>query len=169
MSNYGPRMPLHQQSPDVAKAAREGSPSWESFRPNVVHPSGNYNPGMPDNRATVEEQYRMRRYPNGELAYDWAAQQLIDAVHAVQSPQAGDPNTGSQSLTPIQVALLTIVFPAKYRKMEPMQAEIMTKLSQTERERLAVIVLKQLQDERAWNAGQGGGTVEGAYPRNTEG
>lgn len=168
MSNYGPRMPLHMQNTEIAKAAE--NKSYESFRPNVVHEPRYANKDMQEQRATVAPEFRMRRYPNGQLDVMWAANQIIDAIHAVEfNGTTGDPNYGSASLIPLQAALLTVVFPAKYRKMEPMQAEILTQLSDTEKDMLSAIVDKQLADEQAWNAGQGGGSVPGSRTRNVGG
>lgn len=170
MSNYGSRIPLHLQNADIAKAAAKGSDSYEAFRPNVVHQPRYANKDFEEERATVAPQNRMRRYPNGQLDVKWAANQIIDAIHATEfNGTTGDPNVGSASLIPLQVALLTVIFPAKYRKMEPMQAEILTQLSDTEKDMLSAIVNKQLADEQAWNAGQGGGSVPGARTRNVGG
>lgn len=171
MSNYGPRFPLHLQSPDIAKAAKnEASPSYESFRPNITHPSGQYGKDMTENRATVQDQYRIRRYPNGQLAYDWVAQQIVDAIRALGfNGTTGDPNHGSAALTPIQCALLTVVFPMKYRKTEPMQAEILTQLSDSEKEAVALLVEQQLASQENWNAGFGGGSNPGTKQRDVGG
>lgn len=163
MSNYGPRMPLHTQNPDIAKAASQGSPSYESFRPNITHPSGQYGSHMTENRATVQEQYRVRRYPNGQLDLKWTANQIIDAIRNLGfNGTTGDPNEGSAGLTPLTAALLTVVFPMKFRKTEPMQAEILTQLSKTEKEQLAMIVAQHLESVSGWNAGFGGGSNPGA-------
>jgi hypothetical protein len=170
MSNYGPRIPLHMQNADVKKAA-DANPSWESFRPNVVHPTGKYaDKDMQEERATLSQNFRVRRYPSGQLDEMWTANQIIDAIHATEfNGTTGDPNLGSASLTPLQVALLTVVFPAKYRKMEPMQAEILTQLSDTEKQKLQMIVAQQFANEQGWNAGLGGGTVPGSRVRNVGG
>jgi hypothetical protein len=170
MKNFGSRMPLHMQNPDIAKAAVQENSSYESFRPNVVHPSGAYRDMEPGDRANIPEQYRIRRYPSGQLDAMWVANQVIDAIHKVEfNGTTGDPNLGSASLLPIECALLTVVFPAKYRKMEPQQAEIMTQLSATEKELVSAIVGKQMADEAGWNAGQGGGSVPGSRARNVGG
>lgn len=167
--NYGARIPLHKQSAEIAKAARE-NPSFESFRPNVVHPTGAYREMEPGDRANIPEQYRVRRYPNGVLDFVWVANQIIDAIHKTEfNGTTGDPNLGSASLLPLEAALLTVVFPAKYRKMEPQQAEIMTQLSDSEKQKIAMIVLKQIEDENNWNAGFGGGSNPLARPRNVGG
>jgi len=167
--NFGPRMPLHVQNADIAKAAKD-NPSYESFRPNVVHPSGGYRADFVDNRATVAEQYRIRRYPNGQLAYWWVADQIIDAIHKLEfNGMTGNPNEGSASLLPLEAALLTVVFPAKYREMEPMQAEILTQLSPSEKEQVAARVFEHFANEKNWNAGFGGGSQFGSKPRNVGG
>lgn len=170
MSNFGSRMPLHLQNTNIAKAAKEGSPSYETFRPNVVHPSGDYGSHMTENRATVQDQMRMRRYPNGQLDYHWAAGQIVDAIRALGfNGMTGDPNVGSASLIPLQAALLTVVLPAKYRKMEPMQAEILTQLSDSEKEALRILVAQHMASEANWNAGFGGGSDPGTKLRDVGG
>lgn len=165
-NNFGSRMPLNMQFPDVAKAIQEND-SFESFRPNVVHPTGGYRDMEPGDRANIPEQYRIRRYPNGQLDLMYVANQVIDAIHKMEfNGKTGDPNYGSASLIPLEEALLTVVFPGKYRKMEPMQAEIMTQMSATEKEQIAAICMKQMMDEGSWNAGFGG---IGVRPRNVGG
>lgn len=156
MSNFGPKIPLNMQSAEIAKAAAKNT-SYESFRNNVIHPTGGYREMEPGDRANIPEQYRVRRYPSGELDHKWMANQIIDAIHKVEfNGKTGDPNYGSASLLPLEAALLTVVFPATYRKMEPMQAEILTQLSDTEKEMLAALVTKQMVDEGSWSAGFGG-------------
>lgn len=167
--NYGPRKPLHVQNPALAKAIKEND-SYESFRPNVVHPTGAYNDMTPTDRPNIPEQFRVRRYPSGQLDIMWTANQIIDAIHKLEfNGTTGDPNYGSASLLPIEAALLTVVFPAKYRKMEPQQAEILTQLSNSEKEQIAMICAQQLENEGNWNAGFGGGSNPGSRPRNTGG
>ena len=168
MSNYGPRRPLHMQNGDVAKAVQQNG-SYESFRPNVIHPT-RYNNMSPGARADIPEQFRIRRYPSGALDFNWVANQIIDAIHKTEfNGKTGDPNYGSASLLPLEAALLTVVFPATYRKMEPQQADIMTQLSSSEKEMLSVMVMKQIEDEDNWNAGLGGGSNPMSRPRNVGG
>lgn len=148
MSNFGSRKPLHMQEGGMAKAIPEND-SYESFRPNVVHQSkyremdGSANEGM----STA---YRVRRYPNGDLDFDWMANQIIDAIH----------NTESHGfVSPIEQALLTICLPMTFRFMEPQQAEIMTQLSDSEKDILIALVERHMAEEANWAAGRGGGNV----------
>jgi len=170
--NFGPRMPLHFQNAEIAKAAKD-NPSYESFRPNVVHPTGSYNTGMTsgnDQRASIAPQSRVRRYPSGELDIPWTANQIVDAIHKLEyNGGTGDPNYGSASLLPLEEALLTVVFPMKYRKMEPMQAEILTQMSDSEKDAIRTFINAQFAAEENWNAGQGGGAVSGRMRRNVGG
>lgn len=171
MSNYHfSRMPLHVQNADIAKAAKD-NPSYESFRPNIMHPTGMYGGKFDDDRpSSMNDQSRIRRYPSGVLDMMWTANQIIDAIHKTEfNGKTGDPNYGSASLLPIEAALLTVVFPATYRKMEPQQATILTQLSSSEKEQLSIIVMKQLQDEDGYNAGFGGGSNMLSRPRNVGG
>jgi hypothetical protein len=146
MSNYGPRKPLHWQENGLSKAVPKNE-SYESFRQNEIHEpkysmmEGQANDGM----STA---YRVRRYPNGELCFDWMANQIIDAIHASEM---------NGHLTPVEQALLTILFPVKFRYMEPQQAEIMTQLSDTEKDMLALMIDQHMAEEANWAAGFGGG------------
>jgi hypothetical protein len=134
----------------VRKAAQE-NPSWESFRASRIHPEGEYR-YQGDDRPGTHAMSIIRRNPNGELDYEWAKNMVIDAVHNLPYPHA---------LLPIHQALLTVVFPDKYRNMEPMQAAILTQFSDGEKSRVRQMVEAQLKEEENWNAGQGGGSIEG--------
>lgn len=154
--NYGPRIPLSVQNPDMAKSQHENA-SFESFRPNIIHPV-QYK--EMEDRATVSPEYRVRRYPNAQLDVKWTANQIIDAMHNVQY---------NNLILPIQAALLTVVFPGEYREMEPQQAEILTQLSPSEKAEVKRFVESQFKEEENWNAGRGGGSVEGRHKTNVGG
>jgi hypothetical protein len=157
-------MPLHFQNPDVKKAAKQ-NPSYESFRPNIIHPSGQYR--EMEDRAGIVPNYRIRRYPNGLLDYRYVVNQILECIRRLEvGADSGDHNIGSGALLPIEAALLTVILPEKYRKTEPMQAEILTQLSDTEKEKIRAIVVHELMDIANWNAGRGGG-VPGTMPNNT--
>lgn len=167
--DFGSKKPLHLQSEEMAKAFRK-NPSYESFRPNI-HLQGGYNEMKPGDRADIPEQFRIRRYPNGMLDFMWTANQIIDAIHKLEyNGTTGDPNRGSASLLPIECALLTVVFPGtKYEQIDPMQATTLAQLSESEKDKLRMIIEKQLADEDNWNAGFGGGSDPGSRPRNVGG
>lgn len=166
MSNYGSRIPLHWQNPEIRKA--EARPSMETFRPNITHES-KYQKFGPEH-STISQEYRVRRYPNGLLDLQWTANQIVDAIHKLEyNGTTGSPNTGSASLLPVEAALLTVVFPQKYRETEPQQAEILTQLSDSEKMQLRAFIEKQMADEASWNAGFGGATVPGSRVRNVGG
>lgn len=148
MSDFGSRKPIHMQNPEIAKAVRS-NPSYESFRPNVIH-GADYKE-MTD-RPGVSAMSRIRRYPDGRLDYDWVVNQVIDAIHSLEA---------HENILPIDAALLTVVFPLKFRKMEPRQADILTQLSNSEKAAVAALVESHLAEELNWNAGQGGGSVPG--------
>src|SRR5690606_34499469 len=100
----------------------------ESFRDNEIHPV-NYK--EMDDRASTHALSSMRRYPNGELDYQWAVGVIMDAIHKAER---------DIYLTPVEEALITVVFPAEFLAVEPMQAEIRTKLSATEKSSLKELV-----------------------------
>lgn len=151
MSNYGSRMPLHWQSLDIAKAAKDASPSYETFRPNET-----FTPQYKEmeDRSSLGQNYRIRRYPNGELDFKWVLNQIIDALRGA---------TYNQTILPIQAALLTVVLPLKHRKMEPQQAEILTKLSDSEKDILKLMLESHEREVDNYNAGNGGGSVPGRH------
>lgn len=145
-----PKIPLHLQNSEVSKAYKPKNPSYESFRPNIMHESsgtrsmdGSANEGM-------SVAYRVRRYPNGDLDHQWLANQIIDAMHKLHFN--GD-------VLPIEMALLTVLFPVKFRLMDPQLAEIRTQLSSSEKDVLRALIEKQLVDEANWSAGIGGGNT----------
>ena len=144
-----PRVPIHLQNSEVSKAFKPKNPSYESFRPNIMHESdykkmtGRSNDGM-------SAAYRVRRYPNGELDYQWVANQIIDALHKMRFN--GD-------VLPVELALLTVILPKKFPMMEPQMAEIRTQLSSTEKRNLKALVEKHMMEEANYNAGSGGGNV----------
>jgi hypothetical protein len=94
----------------------------------------------------------IRRNPDGTLDFQWAKNVVIDAVHKMHYPEA---------LRPIDRALLTVVFPDKYQGMMPQEADLKTQLSASEKSKVRQIVEAQLKEEENWNAGQGGGSIEG--------
>jgi len=136
------------QNPNIVKA-KETNPSYESFAPHEQHESKYHNL---EDRPSTHMMSTMRRYPNGELDYVWASNAIIDAIHKAEY---------NGFLTPMEEALLTVVFPLKFRKMEPMMAEIRTQLSRTEKSKLKQLVMAHLAEEVAYNAGSGGVFVPG--------
>ena len=153
MSNYGPRMPLFVQNPELAKALRnQVNPSYESFKPHQDH-KVQYR-DMED-RPGTHHMSVIRRNPDGTLDFKWAKNMVIDAIHKAQM--------GTVSLTPFESALLTILMPDVFRLVEPKMAEIMTQLSKTEKTIIQAMVLSHLKEEENWNAGQGGGSVESRH------
>lgn len=154
-----PKIPLSARFPKIAKAMEEKSqnqnPSYESFRPNVIHPV-QYRE-IDDTHVSLVDKNRLRRYANGVLDYDWALNHIIDALHKVEI---------QAMLLPIEAALLTIIFPLKFRKMEPDQASLMTQLSDSEKEMLNALIEAHMRAETNWNAGRGGGAVPGSTKNN---
>lgn len=149
MSNHLPRIPLHWQSEDVRKAASQGSDSWETFRPHQVHDvEYNY---QSDDRPNTHMMSIIRRYPDGTLDYEWAKNMVVDALHNEYYEGA---------CLPIHYALLTVVYPEKPR-MEPMAADMMTQFSASEKDKVRQFVEQHMREEENWNAGFGGGSVDG--------
>lgn len=137
------RVPLHKQNSDIAKAAEKKNASYESFRPNIIHGT-NYK--TMEDRPTMQPEARVRRYPNGELDYKWVVGKIVDTILDLEF---------NAIITPLDAALLTVVFPTKIRKMEPQQAEIITQLSTTEKERVAAMVESVLHDQEVWGRFRG--------------
>ncbi len=148
MSNYGPKKPLHMQDSDLTKSGF-ANPSFESFRDNVIHDT-KYS--EMDDRTSTHAMANMRRYPNGELEYQWAAGVILDAIHKAER---------GMYLTPTEEAFLTVVFPLKFTDSEPAQAEVRTKLSSSEKSKLRDLVEANLKEELNYNSGDGGGSVAG--------
>lgn len=149
MSNYGPKKPLHIQNPDLVKAHPK-NPSWESFREHRIHPNDYQYQGM--DRPNTHMMSIIRRYPNGELDYEWATNMVLDAINNQAYPHAN---------LPIHNALTTVVFPERFRNMEPMQADLMTQFSDSEKSRVKAMVEERLLEMENYNAGRGGGSVDG--------
>lgn len=148
MSNH-PRVPLHFQNTEIAKAASKGSDSYETFRPNQIH---NVQYREMEDRTDLGGQNRIRRYPNGNLDYDYVKNQLVDTFRKLNY---GEP------ILPVEAALLTVIFPLKFRKMEPQQAEIMTQMSKTEKATVVAMFEAWLKEVENNSAGAGGGSVPG--------
>lgn len=148
MANYGPRKPIHMQDSELSKAYK--NPSFESFRDNEIHESGYKEM---ENRPSTHAMASMRRYPNGELEYQWAVAVIMDAVHKAER---------GMYLTPLEESMISIVFPEyKVDAAEAAIAEVRTKLSDTEKDNLRMMVEAQLKEEFNYNAGLGGSSVTG--------
>ncbi len=148
MSYNGSRIPLHMQSPEIAKAAR-AQPN-PSYRTNIQHQPQYKTQG--NDRPNTHMMSIIRRNPDGTLDWEWAKNMVLDAIKKMPYPNA---------MLPIDQALVTVVFPERFRAMEPMQADIMTQFSASEKARIKSMVESQLLEEENWNAGQGGGSVDG--------
>lgn len=149
--NNNSRIPLHLQF-DLSKAQKK-NPSWESFREHRIHDGTKYQHQGSD-RPSTHAMSVIRRNPNGELDYNWAKHQVINAIHGLQFHGA---------LIPLDQALLTVIFPEKFKAMEPMQADILTQFSASEKAKVRKMVEAHMNEEENWNAGYGGGSVEGRF------
>ena len=148
MSNYFPKIPLTVQNPDIVKARGE-NPSYQSFRANETHPC-NYS--KMEDRPSTHGMSRMRRYPNGQLDFIWAANVVIDALKKAEK---------NEPMTDLEESFLTVLLPIKFTRKEPNQAEVNTQLSASEKEFLREYINAHFAEEQNWNAGEGGGSVEG--------
>jgi hypothetical protein len=155
MSYNGPRVPLNMQQGGLEKAVKK-NPSYESARSNEIH-EPQYEE-MKD-RAGVNEQTRVRRYPNGELDYTWVMNTIVDSIHKAET---------GMYLTPVEESLLTVFFPLSFQKVEAAQAEIRTQLSKSEKAYLKEMIDAHLKEELNWNAGRGGGSLLGRSRTLTE-
>lgn len=156
MSYNGPRVPLNFQNGGLEKAVKK-NPSYESARSNQIHES-QYS-AIGDDRASVAEQYRVRRYPNGELDFRWVMNTIVDAINKAEA---------GMYLTPVEESLLTVFFPLKFKRVEEAQAEIRTQLSRSEKAYLKEMIDAHLKEELNYNAGRGGGSVPGRSRTITE-
>ena len=157
MKYNGGRVPIHLQNNDLSKAVAKKNPSYESFRENVIH-KPQYS-DMGSDRPSTHGMSRIRRYVNGELDYNWAMLLVVDAIHKAEN---------GMYLTPLEESMLTVIFPVRFNKIEPAQAEINTQLSRTEKNYLKDLVTAHLKEELNWNAGRGGGSVDGRKRTLTE-
>lgn len=154
MSDLGSRKPLYLQNPELYKAMAEGkkqenSDSYETFRPNVIH-GVNYH--EMEDRAGKDTHTPIRRYPNGQLDYDALVRHIVNVIHELEF---------STPLTPVEMAILTVIFPTKYKLMEPGQAAVYAQLSPKEKARLGDLVEAKIKEEDNFSAGAGGGSVPG--------
>lgn len=149
MSYNGPRVPLNMQQDGVAKGMKK-NPSYESARSNQIHEPQYSSIG--DDRPSMVEQSRVRRYPNGILDYKWVVSAIVDAIHKAES---------GMYLTPLEESLLTVFFPLKFEKVEASQAEIRTQLSRSEKAYVKDMLDAHFKEELNYNAGRGGGSVPG--------
>ncbi len=149
MSNNASRVPLHLQYA-IKKSGPQPNPSEQSFRRNEIHnPKYNY---QGQDRPNTHMMSDFRRYPDGTLDFEWAKNLVLDAVHNLSTPE---------NLRPIHQAFLTVIFPLRFRMMEPKLADLRTQLSAAEKSKLKKMVEAQLLEEANWNAGMGGGHVDG--------
>lgn len=145
-----PRVPLHVQDPAFAKS-QEKNPSYESFRENLQH-KPQYRGDMNDTRNTMQDRYLIRRLPSGQLDMLWTANQILLAI---KRAEFGEP------MTRVEQSLLTVVLPIRFRLVEPQQAYVDTKLSDSERDMLQEYVVAKLKEIDNWSAGFGGGSTPG--------
>ncbi len=140
------------QNQDIAKGAdKNQNPSFESFRENEV-----FKPIYEEmkDRATTADKSVLRRYPDGRLDFEGLTSQIISIIVDLDY---------NKPITPFEAALVTTVLPGKFRLIEPKQAEIYTKLSPSEKAKLASMVEAGLKEVLNWNAGSGGSAIPGMH------
>lgn len=140
------RIPLHMQEQDSDGVDKWANPSYESFRPNNIF-SVNY--VEMEDRPTLNPIATLRRDLNGSLNIPFVAAMVVDSFHKMED---------QTPLTPTEMALLQIVFPNEYPSdLEPMQVQMLTQLSETEKEQLIELVEGYLHQESDYAGGNGGG------------
>lgn len=149
-SNRFARVPLNIQDPRINKSGPQANDSYGSFRED--HHSDPKYQYQGQDRPNTHMMSIIRRNPDGTLDYEWAKDMVLDALNKVGWEGA---------LLPIDQALLTVVFPDKIQAMEPMQADLMTQFSPSEKDHVRAMVEAQLKEMENWNTGLGGGSVEG--------
>lgn len=153
-NNYGSRKPLWMQHPDIAKAAANASPSFETFRESDMYEPSKTNFNE-ERSSSVAGMALFRRYANGQLDVMHAANKIIDAIHHA---------TVNNVLTDLEEAMIAVVFPeAVENPLAARQGDIYLKISSSEKAQIKQLVQKQLHDEASWAAGRGGGN---SYPNN---
>lgn len=140
--NYGPKVPIFIQNPKIVKSFK--SPSYRISRVHHLQYRD-----MED-RPGISKDSIMRRYPDGRLDYQWAKNMVVDALHNLST---------SHALQPLQRAVLKMVLPEIKIDILPSQANLMTKLSQSELDNLRKLVRQHMEEEENWNAGRGGSNV----------
>jgi hypothetical protein len=145
---FAGQIPLNRRV-DNDKIAKE-----TSFKSGEVHEPGfrnqfNDKTIMPRNNGNEV----LRRYPNGTLDMEYATHKIISVLNTIQD---------RGFITDHEKAIVALVLPDQFKELiDPKIAATMTKISNDERMLLRVLVNRHLKEVQNYNAGRGGGSVEG--------
>jgi len=156
-----PRLPLNLQKALSGGSAEEELSDYKQATPeNVpqyasgVVPTFRYAPDRVNGNAVF------RRYPDGSLDIDYAANKVIDMVHRVQ-----ESDNSSGFLTNQEELTLSVVFPRAFSFVDSSlldrMREVNLRITMDEAVLVALKVQAHLREELNWSAGQGGGSVPG--------
>ncbi len=102
----------------------------------------------------------VRRYPDGRLDIHCVTQNVVDLIERVK-----DINLGGKGYIPLNAgekALLTLVVPGVALGVPKAVAKTMLRLSSREKALIQHNVIVYLRTMKNWNAGRGGGSVDGS-------
>ena len=156
-----PRLPLNLQKALSGGTAEEELTNYQPSAPEIV-------PVVP---VGVVSSYRapsdrvngnvvFRRYPDGSLDIPAAANCVIDMVHRVQ-----ESDNSSGFLTNQEELILSVCFPRVFQFVDSglldRMREVNLRITADEAVLVAMKVSAHLKEELNYNAGNGGGSVEG--------
>ncbi len=144
---YAGRVPLNYRPQETADVVAK---SATSYRPGIKHNCEYRTPQQDPSLNRNEGCTPLRRYPDGRLDIKYVAHKVIDIIHKAQ-------NGGN--LTNFEKALLSLILPGHFQLIDPKIAHTMAKTTDTERMLVATEVTRHFNEEKNWNAGQGGGSV----------
>lgn len=156
-----PRLPLNLQKALSGGTAEEELSNYKQNDPVAVPEAPNgvhstYN--APADRVNGNQVFR--RYPDGSLDINTAANQVLDMVHRVQ-----DSDNSSAFLTNQEELILSVVFPTAFSFVDSSlldrMREVNLRITPEENVLVAMKVQAHLKEELNWNAGNGGGSVPG--------
>ena len=156
-----PRIPINIQKALSGGTAEDELSNYKQNDPVAVpeYPSGvhaTYN--APADRVNGNQVFR--RYPDGSLDINTAANQVLDMVHRVQSS-----DNSSAFLTNQEELILSVVFPRVFAFVDSSlldrMREVNLRITPEENALVAMKVSAHLKEEINWNAGNGGGSVPG--------
>ena len=151
MSYNNSSIPLHLQKGFDKDKHDKGSASFQSFRDNKQHKANDGTKEMKGHVGNVDLN-RVPRYPNGQIDTVNIVHQLLEATKKMES-------TGI--VQPYEAALLTVLFPEKFRIVDPALAKLRTQLSDSEQQQIKGLYAAKLAEIENWNAGYGGSSTPG--------
>lgn len=151
------RIPIHLQSPEIAKALSNTIDNSTDLKklekiPTERMLSPQYR--TPTDRVNGNELFR--RYPDGALDYEAAKHIVIDSLNKLKQ-------LGPDGLTRLEQSVLCCLFPDTFDFVDQAMVEsirkVMCKISREECKKISVLVALHLNEVMNHNAGYGGGSV----------